>query len=156
MHARTQIYPLLTSSIQYKAPLCSCSPISSGEVFYNVFLMNSCISSVRTIFNKRWNDSVLQVSPISLDHTMGPHKQRQCTPLVQFKWKFIHWFETLFTWEVVDLQQAWLPPDPGAASTEAWSADRGRRGETWEYPKCQIRWLFIRWLFDFIAWKSKI
>ena len=46
MHARTQIYPLLTSSIQYKAPLCSCSPIFRGEVFDNVFPINCCISSV--------------------------------------------------------------------------------------------------------------
>ena len=52
--------------------------------------MNSCISSVRTIFKKRWNDSVLQVSPISLDNTVGPPKQRQCTPPVQFKWVKYH------------------------------------------------------------------
>ena len=54
------------------------------------FLMNSCISSVKTIFNKRWNDSVLQESPISLDNTVGPPKQRQCTPPVQFKWVKYH------------------------------------------------------------------
>ena len=46
MHARTQIYPLLTSLIQCKAPLCSCSPIFRGEVFDNVFPTNCCISSV--------------------------------------------------------------------------------------------------------------
>ena len=45
------------------------------EVFDNVFLMNSCISSVWEMFNKRWKDSVLQVSPISMDNTVRPPKR---------------------------------------------------------------------------------
>ena len=50
-----------------KAPVCSCGPISKGayEVFDNVFLMSSCISSVQTIFNKGWKDLVFQVSPLA-------------------------------------------------------------------------------------------
>ena len=51
----TQIYPLLTSSIQYKALLCSCGPIFRGayDVFDDIFLMKGCISSLRTIFKKK-------------------------------------------------------------------------------------------------------
>ena len=71
--ADTPIYPLLISSIQYKAPLCSCSPIFRGA--YEVFLKNSWISSVWKIFNKRWKDSDLQVSPISMNSTVRPSKR---------------------------------------------------------------------------------
>ena len=76
-YADTQVYSLLTSSIQYEAPLCSYGPISRGayEVFDNVFLMNSCILFVWIIFNKRWTDSFLQVSPISMDYTVRPPKR---------------------------------------------------------------------------------
>ena len=53
---------------------CSYGPISRGayEVFDNVFLMNSCILFVWIICNKRWTDSFLQVSPISMDYTVRP------------------------------------------------------------------------------------
>ena len=37
--------------------------------------MNSCISSVWTIFNKMWKDSVSQVSPIRMDNTARPPKR---------------------------------------------------------------------------------
>ena len=75
--ADTQIYPLLHHQIQYKAPLCSCGPISWGAhmKFSTMFFMNSCVSSVWKMFNKRWKVSVLQVSPISMDNTVRPPKR---------------------------------------------------------------------------------
>ena len=91
--ADTQIYPLLTSSIQYKTPSCSCGPISRGayKVFDNVFLMNSCILSVWTIF--RIKDSVFQVSPISMDDTARPPKRDEewTITVKDTQALFLHW-----------------------------------------------------------------
>ena len=153
MHARTQIYPLLTSSIQYKAPLCSCSPIFRGEVFDNVFPINCCISSVGQFSTK---GEIIQFSrnPPLAWITLWALTSRDSAHLL------FNSNENSFINLKLCSPEKWLIcSKPGfllIQATEAWSADGGRRGKTWEYPKCQIRWLFSRWPFDFIAWKSKI
>ena len=76
-----------------KAPLCSCGPISRGanEVFDNVFVMNSCISSVWTIFNNRQKDSVLQVTLCALPRGMMSEISQAITH------KHCFWFEEQIT-----------------------------------------------------------
>ena len=128
----TQIYPLLTSSIQYKAPLCSCSPIFRGEVFDNVFPMNCCISSVGQFSTKGESIQFSRYPPLAWI-TLWALPSRDSAHLLfnSNENSFINLkLCSPEKWLICCLQQAWPPPDPGAASTEAWSADGGRRVET--------------------------
>ena len=94
---------------------------------------NACADALIGLFCGQFSSkentiaSLLQVTSISVYNTVRSPQQRQGTPPVQeVIWKLkIHWFETFFTWEVVDQLQAWPPPDQGAASIGAFLAFLG-------------------------------
>ena len=65
--------------------------------------------------------SLLQVTSISVYNSAAETGHTSCSG-GNMK---IHWFETFFTWEVVDQLQAWPPPDQGAASIGAFLAFLG-------------------------------
>ena len=90
MHARTQIYPLLTSSIQYKAPLCSCSPIFRGEVFDNVFPINCCISSVGQFSTKGESIQFSRCPPLAWITLWKYHSQSHTSIVPALKNKLLN------------------------------------------------------------------
>ena len=103
--------------------------------------------------------SLLQVTSISVYNTVRSPQQRQGTPPVQeVIWKLkIHWFETFFTWEVVDQLQAWAPPDQGAISASA-HAFLAFWGYFWfSMGNIKVaRWNGLEILIPKHMWKSKI
>ena len=120
---------------------------------------NACADALIGLFCGQFSSkentiaSLLQVTSISVYNSAAETGHTSCSG-GNMK---IHWFETFFTWEVVDQLQAWAPPDQGAISASA-HAFLAFLGYLW-FSMGNIkmaRWNGLEILIPKHMWKSKI